>query len=142
MPNALRSQELKSSYQTIYKAPLKEHIKQNTSVKDESVVAILSSILDVRRAPLCSTLLSLLEQLRARTRTNAQEGTHSDNTPTAGCIKRLMEESDHNNLFENERYFFQLLHRKTREQLKDIFEGYLQVRLVEHLIIDFVHPIE
>ena len=49
-----------------------------------------------------------------------------------------MEESDHNNLFENERYFFQLLHRKTREQLKDIFEGYLQVRLVEHCIIHIV----
>ena len=63
MPNALRSQELKSSYQTIYKAPLKEHVKQNTSVKDECVVAILGSILDVRRSALLSVLLYILSYL-------------------------------------------------------------------------------
>lgn len=52
-------------------------------------------------------------------------------------IDGLMQAIRTNNLFEGERYFFKLVCSRSREQLKDIFAGFLQI--YQHDITTEIH---
>lgn len=133
-------QALQLQYQSLYKAPLKAHIRQH--VPDEILQLLFCAVLDVRT--MCTTFEPVLHCTVClddcpvsvlRCPAGKQEGTPHE-FEDAGAVSEssaaasLAAAAQSNNLFDGDGLFFHMLQILTREQLKEAFDALHMVRVL------------